>query len=83
MLVEKPLLISEVISALSGEFLKLMKYRTGSLVIIKCLEVANAQSEVILLVYVELFLRLLPFLVHYIVINSKYNTSFSSRDPKT
>ncbi|XP_030970633.1 pumilio homolog 12-like [Quercus lobata] len=46
-LVEKPLLISEVISALSGEFLKLMKYRTGSLVLIKCLEVANAQSELL------------------------------------
>ncbi|KAL0012138.1 hypothetical protein SO802_007246 [Lithocarpus litseifolius] len=46
-LVEKPPLISEVISALSGEFLKLMKCRTGSLVIIKCLEVANAQSELL------------------------------------
>ncbi|KAM3749138.1 hypothetical protein ACB098_05G160000 [Castanea mollissima] len=46
-LVEKPPLIFEVILALSGEFLKLMKYRTGSLVIIKCLEVANPQSELL------------------------------------
>ncbi|KAK7821665.1 hypothetical protein CFP56_037512 [Quercus suber] len=41
LLVEKPPLIFEMISPLSQKFLELMKYRTRSLVIIKCLEVTN------------------------------------------